>query len=91
MVPGLIHFQPSKMKHLIFKGIMFAVFMPVHASWWQARTSTFFTFVLLLLWLNQIIGLSAYVTRRGLLSGTGISSRFIKYYGVFQSISYTMI
>lgn len=52
------------------QGIMFAVFMPVHASWWQARTSTFFTFILLLLWLNQIIGLSAYVTRRGLLSGT---------------------
>ena len=71
MVPGFIYFQPSKMKPLIFKGIMFAVFMPVHASWWQARTSTFFTFVLLLLWLNQIIGLSAYVTRRGLLSGTG--------------------
>ena len=43
---------------------MLAGFMPLHARWWQERTSTLFTIILFLLWTNQILGLLAFVSKQ---------------------------
>jgi hypothetical protein len=47
-----------------YQGIMLAGFMPLHARWWQERTSTLFTIILFLLWTNQILGLLAFVSKQ---------------------------
>ena len=43
---------------------MLAGFMPLHAKWWQERTSTLFTIILFLLWATQILGLLAFVSKQ---------------------------